>query len=125
MEPSNWKLNLNKWQMAIVWVLLIGVAVTALGSRPQQKIVGAWEGSGTLDVEGETPFDGAEAFDFSIDTVVVTVDGEEKTYGYDIYPDAFPTSLILKTNHQEFKAPFSLEEDTLTVNGVEFTRVSE
>jgi len=123
MEPSNWKLNLNKWQMAIVWVLLLAVAASALLTRPQQQIVGSWRGDGTLDVEGESPFDGAEAFDFSIDTVVVTVDGEKKTYGYDVYPDAIPTSLILKTNHEEFKAPFTLKEDILTVDSAVFVKV--
>ena len=76
----------------IVTVLILLLLALAIGLQvlvhfnPWLRLVGSWQGDGTLDLLGDSPFDGALELSFSLDRTgtVVTAQGESK-FTYDLY----------------------------------------
>lgn len=70
---------------ALLVLTIIGCCAFAY-FNPYIKLVGTWTGDGTLDLLGDSPFDGAVELTFSIDRTgcVVTEQGET-TFTYDVH----------------------------------------
>lgn len=85
------KVYSSKLKRLIDIVILISITVgisiaVILHFNPHLRLVGIWQGNGSLDLLGDSPFDGAVELRFSADKTgyVVTEDGKTD-FTYDIY----------------------------------------
>ena len=72
----------------LIIMLIVATIVFAviLHFNPHLRLVGAWQGDGTLDLLGESPFDGAVELRFFINKTGYVVTENGKTdFTYDIY----------------------------------------
>ena len=77
---------------SIVTVLILLLLALAIGLQvlvhvnPWLRLVGSWQGDGSLDLLGDSPFDGALELSFSLDRTgtVATAQGESE-FTYDLY----------------------------------------
>ncbi len=71
--------------LIIVFILIVGFQ-TIVHFNPYIKLVGTWCGDGTLDLLGESPFDGALELTFNLDrTGYVVTEQRETTFTYDVH----------------------------------------
>ncbi len=67
-----------------IFILIVGFQ-TIVHFNPYIKLVGAWRGDGTLDLLGDSPFDGALELTFELDrTGYVVTEQNETAFTYDV-----------------------------------------
>lgn len=71
--------------LIIIFILIAGFQII-VHFNPYIKLVGTWHGDGTLDLLGDSPFDGALELTFHLDRTgyVVTEQGEN-AFTYDVH----------------------------------------
>ena len=68
-----------------IFILIVGFQ-TIVHFNPHIKFVGTWRGDGTLDLLGESPFDGALELTFHLDrTGYVVTEQNETAFTYDVH----------------------------------------
>ncbi|WP_458407409.1 hypothetical protein [Anaerotignum sp.] len=68
-----------------IFILIVGFQ-TIVHFNPYIKLVGTWYGDGTLDLLGDSPFDGALELTFHLDrTGYVVTEQSETTFTYDVH----------------------------------------
>lgn len=125
----------NKMKKNRVFLLLLAAVslVLLLGScneaeRNRVKLVGTWEGDGTLDLMGmemelgeELPFDVVEILHFAADGRGYMGDGEKRMeFTYDLTDD----TLSFRFPDIGMGLVYKLTNDILTVSGSEFRRIA-
>ena len=68
-----------------IFILIVGFQ-TMVHFNPYIKLVGTWRGDGTLDLLGDSPFDGALELTFNLDrTGYVVTEQRETAFTYDVH----------------------------------------
>ena len=114
---------------ALLFLMIIGYCAF-IHFNPHFKLVGTWTGDGTLDLLGDSPFDGALELTFHINrTGCVTTENGETIFTYDVRTrERWEYDIITLDggNGYNHGQQFIIEERTLTILGdyanVIFTR---
>lgn len=68
-----------------IFILIVGFQ-TIVHFNPYIKLIGTWQGDGTLDLLGDSPFDGALELTFHLDrTGYVVTEQSETAFTYDVH----------------------------------------
>ena len=97
--------------------------------NPHIKLVGTWSGDGTLDLLGDSPFDGAIEITFFMDrTGYIATERGEANFTYDVQNSIGKWSLVILESADEFTygQRFYIDGKTLNIEKdegiVSFTR---
>ena len=115
--------------LALLFLMIIGYCAFT-HFNPHFKLVGTWTGDGTLDLLGDSPFDGAVELTFHINQTgcVITEEGETP-FTYEVHPrehNAYDMITLTGGNGYTHGQRFIMEGRTLTIlrddDNVIFTR---
>ncbi|WP_458408131.1 hypothetical protein [Anaerotignum sp.] len=110
----------------IIFILIVGFQ-TIVYFNPYIKLVGTWRGDGTLDLLGDSPFDGALELTFHLDrTGYVVTEQNETTFTYDVHVHVRDIITLDGGNGFHHGQRFIIDGDTLNIirddGTVSFTR---
>ena len=101
--------------IAVVTLILVA-GLLVWRSQPRQALLGTWQGDGTMEVLGDTPFDGAERLEFCRDgTGIVTSRGTETDFVWSIAPAGTQDLLVLQAGEMSYGRHFSVKGGRLTL----------
>ena len=109
-----------------IFILIVGFQ-TMVHFNPYIKLVGTWRGDGTLDLLGDSPFDGALELTFNLDrTGYVVTEQSETAFTYDVHVHARDIMTLDGGNGFNHGPRFIVDGNTLNIirddGTVSFTR---
>ena len=123
--------NQRIWKVAVglliaIFILIVGFQ-TIVHFNPYIKLVGTWRGDGTLDLLGDSPFDGAFELTFNLDrTGYVVTEQSETAFTYDVHVHARDIITLDGGNGFNHGQRFIVDGNTLNIirddGTVKFTR---
>jgi len=123
--------NQRIWKVAVglliaIFILIVGFQ-TIVHFNPYIKLVGTWRGDGTLDLLGDSPFDGAFELTFNLDrTGYVVTEHSEAAFTYDVHVHEREIIILDGGNGFNHGQRFTVDGNTLNIirddGTVKFTR---
>ncbi|MBQ5754146.1 MAG: hypothetical protein IIV90_00605 [Oscillospiraceae bacterium] len=108
---------MKKRSAAFVVVLVLALALAVWAQKDRNRILGSWQGDGSLELLGGSPLDGAQTLIFHRDgTGKAVAAGEEAFFTYRLWPEDQPDMLVLEAEDgRSWGCFYQLEKGRLTL----------